>query len=220
MKSYCDYSDDTLVYLLRQKDRLAFAEIYERYWTLLYATALKITRDEAISMDVVQDIYADFWDNPARLATHTSLRAYLNVTVRHRIIDAAKHQKVRERYLDSLAMFAEQYVDDVNDAVIYSDLVRFIEAVVSDLPPQMQRIFRMSREEGLSHAEIAQELAITEHTVKKTINRALHVLRHKLLQVIIVSFLVAPIPAQNQLVDLHEKNVHQLRLPTPLEIVL
>lgn len=201
MKVYRNYSDDTLVYLLQQKDRRAFAEIYERYWSLLYATALKITRDEAASMDVVQDIYTDFWDNPSRFATHTSLRAYLYTTVRHRVIDAIKHQKVRERYLDSLAVFAQQYVDDTSDTVIYSDLVRLIEAVVSDLPPRMQRIFRMSRAEGLSYAEIAQELEITEHTVKKTINRALHVLRHKLLQLIIISLLTEPGTHVNQLVN-------------------
>src|SRR5690606_6267964 len=171
MKAYCNYSDDKLVYLVRQKDRLAFAEIYKRYWSLLYATALRITKDEAASMDVVQDIYTDFWDNPSRLATHTSLRAYLYTTVRHRVIDVIKHQKVRERYLDSLAVFAQRYEDDASDAVIYSDLVRLIEVAVSNLPPQMQRIFRMSREEGLSHAEIAHELEISEHTVKKTINR-------------------------------------------------
>ena len=190
MKAYRNYSDDTLVTLLQQRDRLAFAEIYERYWSLLFATALKMTRDESTSMDVVQDIYTDFWDNPSRLTTHTSLRAFLYTTVRHRVIDAIKRQKVRARYLDSLAVFAQRYADDANDTVIYRDLVRFVEVVVSDLPPQMQRIFRMSREEELSHAEIAQALGITENTVKKTINRALHVLRRKLLQLIMISLLV------------------------------
>lgn len=189
MKAYCNYSDDKLVYLVRQKDRLAFAEIYKRYWSLLYATALRITKDEAASMDVVQDIYADFWDNTSRLAAHSSLRAYLYTTVRNRVIDTIKHQKVRERYLDSLALYAERSGDDVSDAVIYSDLVRVVEMAVSNLPPKMQRIFRMSREEGLSHAEIAEKLEMTQHTVKKTISRALHILRHKLLQLIIVYLL-------------------------------
>jgi len=192
MNIYRKYSDETLVNLLRQKDDRAFAEIYERYWSLLYATALKFTKDEAASMDVIQDLYADFWENPARLASHTSLRAYLYTAVRHRVIDAAKHQKVKERYLDSLAVFAQRHVDDASDAAIYGELARLMEAAVSDLPPQMQRIFRMSREQGLSQTAIAQELGITEHTVKKTINRALHVLRRKLLQLIIVSLLAQP----------------------------
>lgn len=189
MKAYCNYSDDKLVYLVRQKDRLAFAEIYKRYWSLLYATALRITKDEEASMDVVQDIYADFWDNTSRLAVHSSLRAYLYTTVRNRVIDAIKHQKVQERYLDSLALYAERSGDDVSDAVIYSDLVQVVEMAVSNLPPKMQRIFRMSREEGLSHAQIAEKLEVTQHTVKKTISRALHILRHKLLQLIIVYLL-------------------------------
>ena len=41
----------------------------------------------------------------------------------------------------------------------------------------MKLIYEMSRKEGMSNKDIASDLEITDHTVKKTINRALHRLR-------------------------------------------
>src|SRR5690606_13991527 len=106
-----------------------------------------------------------------------------------KVLDAVKHQRVKERYVDSLTAFTQQYSESPHDTVVYSELIRIIETAVTQLPFQMQRVFRMSREEGLSHAEIATQLGISENTVKKTINRVLHVLRTKFLQLLIVSLL-------------------------------
>ncbi|RQP18661.1 MAG: RNA polymerase sigma-70 factor [Parapedobacter sp.] len=192
MVDYSNYNDQQLVALIQKGDSLAFAEVYERYWSLLYVVALKMTKDEDASMDVVQDIYTDFWTNPQHLKNLTSLKAYLYTTVRNKVLDAAKHQRVKERYLDSLSAFAQQYSETTDDRIAYDEFVRIMEATVAQLPPQMQRVFRMSREEGLSHAAIAAQLGISEHTVKKTINRALHVLRTKLLHLFILSLLVQP----------------------------
>lgn len=194
MVDYSDYNDQQLVALIQKGDSLAFAEVYERYWSLLYVVALRMTKDEHASMDVVQDIYTDFWINPQRLNSQTSLKAYLYTTVRNKVLDAVKHQRVKERYLDSLSAFAKQYSEATDDTVVYNEFFRIMEATVARLPPQMQRIFRLSREEGLSHAEIAAKLGISEHTVKKAINRALHVLRAKLFYVLIFSLLVQLLP--------------------------
>src|SRR5690606_4481496 len=180
------YTDQQLVLMVQEHDERAFVEIYERYWALLFSVALKFTKDRDISMDVVQDIYTDFWSSPARLNSHTSLKSYLYLTVRNRVIDAAKHNKVKERYLNSLAGFANRYNETTDDTVIYREFVDIMDTLITTLPTKMQRIFRMSREEGMSHAEIATQLGISEHTVKKTINRALHVLRAKVLLWLII----------------------------------
>jgi RNA polymerase sigma-70 factor (ECF subfamily) len=58
-------------------------------------------------------------------------------------------------------------------------LVQLVDAV-ADLPPQMQRAFRLHKLEGLSHAATAQAMGISVKSVEKHISAALKALTAKL----------------------------------------
>lgn len=165
---------------LRIGDEGAFAVIYERYWGVLYAHALKMLADADAAMDVVQDIFADLWAQAAALQVHTTLQGYLYTAVRNKALNAIKRSAHRERYIASIMDFAAEGNHTTDEQVNYNELVRRLEQGVADLPPQMRRIFELSRFEGQSHAEIADQLAISDKTVKKTIGRVLKILRGKL----------------------------------------
>ncbi|MNY42098.1 RNA polymerase sigma factor [compost metagenome] len=60
------------------------------------------------------------------------------------------------------------------------DLARQIEQEIQSLPPKMRVIFEMSRKEYKTHKEISEYLNISDKTVKKQVNNALHILRAKL----------------------------------------
>jgi len=53
----------------------------------------------------------------------------------------------------------------------------FIESEIKRLPDRMQQIFRMSREDDISIADIAHQLNISEQTVKNQLTEALKRLR-------------------------------------------
>lgn len=53
-----------------------------------------------------------------------------------------------------------------------SDLAK-LDAIVSGLPPLYQAVLRLRKRDGLSHAEIADRLSISPHTVHKYLTRAL-----------------------------------------------
>ncbi|WP_293904390.1 RNA polymerase sigma factor [Phenylobacterium sp.] len=54
-----------------------------------------------------------------------------------------------------------------DDAVAARQRLAAIVAIVSELPEQTQRVFRMHKFEGLSHAEVAQALGISRSAVEK-----------------------------------------------------
>jgi RNA polymerase sigma-70 factor (ECF subfamily) len=60
------------------------------------------------------------------------------------------------------------------------ELSELIEGEVSRLPTKMQQVFRMSREEDLSIADIAHKLNVSEQTVKNQLTEALKRLRASL----------------------------------------
>ncbi|MNL44326.1 RNA polymerase sigma factor [compost metagenome] len=59
------------------------------------------------------------------------------------------------------------------------ELTRLLQQEIDKLPAKMRQVFEMSRNQHLSHAEIAQQLGISDQTVKKQVNNALKILRSK-----------------------------------------
>jgi RNA polymerase sigma factor (sigma-70 family) len=59
-------------------------------------------------------------------------------------------------------------------------LHQFIEKQIAELPPKTRLVFEMSRKTNLSRKEIAEELQISEETVKSHMHGALKALRVKL----------------------------------------
>lgn len=177
MKNYKSYSDTELADLLTSGDEVAYIETYNRYWKCLFIHACKMLGDEEQAMDTVQDIFTNLWNKRSTLVITTSIKTYLYTSVRNHVLNAINKGKLKEKYLDSLAAFVKRGDMSTEDQVIFRDFSKKIEQEVENFTPRMRTIFVLSREGGLSNRDIAEELNITDHTVKKTINRALKVLR-------------------------------------------
>ena len=80
---------------------------------------------------------------------------------------------------------SELVSDDIAARIDQKDLLLLIELAVDKMPPQRQRIFRMSRIDGIPQPEIARQLGISLKTVEYHIHEALAELR-KLIQVLIL----------------------------------
>ena len=65
MKNYGEFADEELILLLKERDKLAFTEIYKRHWNMLYLRTFKILGDEDESKDLVQDTFFTFWEKLA-----------------------------------------------------------------------------------------------------------------------------------------------------------
>ena len=57
------------------------------------------------------------------------------------------------------------------------EMEQLLKDSVVKLPPRQQQVWIMSREEGKSHQEIAEELGISPNTVKNNIVQTLKTLR-------------------------------------------
>lgn len=180
--------DEELTDLLKSGDHAAFTTIYHRYWPLLYAHARKMLRDDQEAMDIVQELFTTLWTKAPELALNTSLKAYLYAAVRNFTLNQIRRGKLRDQYVASLAGYLEKGEFVTDEQVICADFMRRIEQEVSGLPPKVRAIFEMSRHQGLSHKQIAQEMDMTDNAVKKSINRTLKVLRAQISSVFFFLF--------------------------------
>lgn len=180
MAAYSAYTDQELTALLKEGDRSAFTEIYERYHSLLYIYAHKKLHNKEESQDVIQEVLIALWNKRLDFSFDLSLKSYLFTAVRNKAFDLFAHKKVESKYLESLQGYIDISTESTDFLVREKDLSGLIEREIQALPPKMREIFELSRREKLSHKEIAKALNISEHTVATQMKRALKVLRLRL----------------------------------------
>ncbi|MBB6498544.1 RNA polymerase sigma-70 factor [Pedobacter cryoconitis] len=177
---YHSYSDVELTILLKGGDLNAFTEIHNRYYGILYSHAYRRLPDHEEVQDILQELFTCIWNNRTFNNLNPNLPAYLYTAVRNRVLNFFKHSRVKMDYISSFQKFAENKAPAADEEIRLKQLVAIVEAEIAMLPPQMRLIFEMSRNEQLSHQEIAEKLAISTLTVKKQVNNSLKILRVKL----------------------------------------
>jgi RNA polymerase sigma-70 factor (family 1) len=168
-------TDPELTELIRQGDKSAFTEIYNRHWQFLYSSAYNILRNKADSMDVCQSVFLWVWENRKVMQIKTNVGGYLYTAVKYKIANLIKKGKVSEVLVES-AIRASVESTEINQIEV-KQLKAFIDQLIDDLPRKCREVFLLSRNEHMSHKEISIHLGISEKTVDAHITRALKKLR-------------------------------------------
>jgi RNA polymerase sigma-70 factor (family 1) len=180
MPDYSHFSDAELTDLLKSNDHAAFTEIYKRYFGLLYQHALKMTKDEDEAEDIIHELFVTLWSKSGELSFSPNLPAYLYRAVKNKVINTFQQQKTRQAHIESLQAHINAGTWETQETINANLLAAEIESHVTTLPKKMREVFLLSRKANLSHKEIAETLGISDKTVKKQINNAIHQLRLKI----------------------------------------
>ncbi|QIH31464.1 RNA polymerase sigma factor [Sphingobacterium sp. DR205] len=176
---YRSYSDNELVEQMFQGDRNSFAELYDRYFAVIYSFVRKMLRDSDQAEDVTQEIFLAFYENGTQTPVK-SVRSYLYQSARYAIVDLFRKQKHQNNYLAGLQDYYHKGAWTTDDMLIERELQHRIEQEVDGLPPKMRKIFELSRRQYLSNKEIADQLSLSEGTVRQQIHNAIVRLRSRL----------------------------------------
>ena len=190
MTKYSELSDSKLAFLLNQGDQRAYTEIYHRYYAALYIHVYNKLRLREVSRDIVHDLFSNLWDKRESQHINTSLSAYLYAAARYRVFDYIAHSKVEAGYFKSIQDFALQAESNTDHLLREKQLIALIEAEIAALPSKMREIFELSRKAHLTHQQIAEQLGLSEKTVKKQVNNSLKILRTKLGSALFTAFIL------------------------------
>ena len=161
-------------------DERLFCELYTTYKSRLIYFAIRFIKSEVLAEDIVQEAFISIWLNRKSLDADQSIESYLFTTVRNKIFNQLKNIDNEIRLKEALLQNAVDYSYEEVNPVIEQDFENLFRRMLGTLTPQQQRIFIMSREEKLSHKEIASQLDISLYTVNQHITEALQTLRGQL----------------------------------------
>lgn len=169
-------TDSELVALLREGSTTAYTQIYTRHWSALYRSAYNLLRDEAATLDVLQEVFAWIWLNRAQIRID-NLRAYLYAAVRFKVANALRDGKARSGFFVALEQLEDSQLTFSDDALELKELRNVIAEFANSLPPKAREVFLLSRQEQLSNKEIAARMGISEKTVENQMSITLKKLR-------------------------------------------
>ncbi|WP_316811837.1 RNA polymerase sigma-70 factor [Pedobacter heparinus] len=161
-------------------DQRAFSELFEAYYNLLGTYVLKMTKSMEISEEIVQDIFIKIWLRRADLPEIKSFSNYTFIMCRNRVLDHLRKQareKLQAVALEKFLIDEAENTDAQHSSEVYRAL---IDRVVSKLPEQSKRVYMLSRYDRLKHHQIAQQLGISQETVKKHIQYAVSFIKTEL----------------------------------------
>lgn len=131
--------------------------------------------------DIAQEVFMRFWKKRHKIPELQKVDAWLFIVTRNLVYSQISRTKTRLAYAGYRQHQLPESADDPAwQLAEYNALKASIEAGISQLTPQQQTAFRLSREQGLSHEEIAAKMGISAKTVKDYIVRSLAFLRKHL----------------------------------------
>jgi len=160
----------------------AFRQVFDMYHHQLGDFIMRLTESERITQEIVQDVFLKIWINRNTLAEIDCFKAYLFVVAKNHAFNCLKQiarEKMRQKeWVDSVVRAASIEEDDEENNVLIS--INKIDEAVSLLPPQQQKVYLLSRMDGMRQQAIASELNISLETVKKHMVLALRFLKNHL----------------------------------------
>lgn len=176
---YSSLTDNELTVLLNEKNKEAYAEIYNRYAPKVYSQVNQMLRNEDAAKDVVQELFITIWNKADHISAKGNLGGYLYlyVAAQNSVLKLIRKGRLQIDYLESLSELANKIEDEQGSDYDVEVLYAMIKQEIANLPAKMRTIFEMSRKGDLSYKEIAVELGISENTVRKQVSNALKIVR-------------------------------------------
>lgn len=169
-------------------DRAAFAKLYERTSGHLFAVVLRIQRDRALAEDLLQEIYVSVWKAAAGFdAARSQPLTWLTSIARNRAIDSLRRASAQPQ-TESTTRDDDDDRPDAAETMVdagpgplellgrASDARELTTCMERLTPPQRQSV-ALAFFDGLSHAEVAEQLREPLGTVKSWVRRALMTLK-------------------------------------------
>jgi RNA polymerase sigma-70 factor (ECF subfamily) len=153
--------------------------LYDGHAQALFAFLLNLTRNEADTCDLLQEVFIKLAKNPAALAEAREPRAFLLRLAHNLAVDLMRRRGARQRNYDQLAAESEGlFAASKNpDEEAFR---RALAQALGELPAEQRAVVHLKLWEGLTFEQIATALDVSSNTAASRYRYGLDKLRERL----------------------------------------
>ena len=155
--------------------------LYSNFYKALVVFSVQIVDDMSVAEEIVQDIFVKTWQKRNTYKTTATLKAYLYNSVRNESISYMRHKSVERSRIEAFERDFRLMREDDEQSVEQhrEEIFRKLLLAIDELPPKLRQLFMLTIQ-GKTSEDIAEEMNISLHTVKKQRQRGLERLRKEL----------------------------------------
>ena len=177
MNQFENYSDSELAAKIKSGEKYAYQQLFERYAPRIYQFSISYLYNKADAEELVQDVFLKIWEKRETLNLSKNIKSFIFKIAVNTIYDFIRRRNLKNAFHDFTLEDWEADSNNTWHTIIFDDMQAHLEKLISQLPEQQQKIFRLSKQEGLTNDEIAQQLNVSKRTVENHLYRAISFLK-------------------------------------------
>ena len=162
-------------------DQQALSDLYDRYQGVMYGLAMRITRDQALAQDAVQEAFVGVWRNASRYAaSRASVRTWVLSITHHRAIDIVRRRRATIELPEGDTAVPALTTPDVWPEVARALDRETVAQAMGGLSEARRETISLAYFDGLTQVEIADRTGVPLGTVKSRVRLGLAQMRRTL----------------------------------------
>lgn len=169
--------------IVQKDDKEAFAELYNLFIDDLYRYGSKLSPDDEMVKDSIQEVFLDLYDKRKKSSITQNLKLYLIVALKRVLIrKLQKYRKLEKRQIDDVDMFEVQYSFEEQwiEEEANHEVLEKIKKIITELPAKQKEIIYLRFNLSLEYTEISSMLGISVESVRKQVYRAVKSVRENI----------------------------------------
>ncbi len=164
--------EKVLLAALQLGDVKAFEQIYAAYGRAIALKLHQLIRIPEQVEEIHQDVFTALWVQRERVEEISSLRGYLYTIVKRKVIDFYRKASRDKALQEELIYFISSSYEHIESLLEDKENKDLLETLVSQLPAQRQKVFRMVKIDGKSYSEAAAHFQVSMSTIKDHMARS------------------------------------------------
>lgn len=167
--------------LLKDGSRKAFESLYFQYSGKLYNFIIRLSHgDTWLTEELVQRTFLKIWETRSYINPEKTFISYLCTIAKNMLVNEMEHRTIQFIYDEYIRATMQDQDSSTEQNLDKKLLEEYIDGLTEQLPPRRKEIYLLSRKQGYSNKQIAEQLHITESTIETQLSKALSFMKSKL----------------------------------------